>query len=70
MQKTRSAEVEQHLANLTTECIERMRRGEKVDLEAYRSQLPDRETREEFDEVVSWSNVLSEIEDAKREAQR
>jgi len=70
MQKIRSADVEQRLADLTTDCIERMKRGETVDLDAYRNQLPDRETREEFDEVVSWSGVLTEIEGAKREARR
>jgi len=65
MQKTRSADVERRLTDLTTDCIERVNRGETVDLESYRSQLPDRETREEFDEVIRWSKVLTVIESAK-----
>jgi hypothetical protein len=68
MQKTRSAADEQLLANLATECAERIRNGEKVNMAAYRSQLPDKELRQEFDELVSWSTALTALEDAKRSA--
>lgn len=69
MQKTRSVDVEHLLTQLTSDCIERVNRGEEVDMEHYRQQLPDQETRKEFDEVIRWSTVLTVIEDSKREAQ-
>lgn len=67
MSTTRSASTDQLLANLTTECAERLRNGEPVEMDAYRSRLPE-ETRQEFDEIVSWSIALTAIERAKRKS--
>ena len=55
---------ESFLADLTWECAEKLRRGQKVDLRHYLAKCPDDEARREFRVVIGMS-VLADAAFAK-----